>query len=143
MFNSRKRININSVKINDRSFESLGLFLDEDYIFNIPPLVKEYEEIPVPGMNGSYTKFIRYGNREFDIEFQLKESRDYHNKLFFIQDVLDAGGIITLNNEEYGYKLKRYSIDNQSRGIGSNAITIHFICMPFIHKKDGTEIKNR
>lgn len=141
MFNSK--IKLNSIKIGNVNFEILGLYLEKDYIFTLPPLRKEYEEVPRAGRNGSLTKFKRYLNREFTVTFKVKDSKSYFDRMFNIQDVLDRGGIITINNEKVGYKLKRYDVESLEVGTANNTMSIKFVCEPFLYKLDGTVIEGR
>lgn len=141
MFNSK--IKLNSIKIGNINFEALGLSLEKDYLFSLPPLKKEFEEVSIAGRNGSLTKFKRYLNREFTVVFKVKESKNYYNRMFNIQDVLDKGGIIIINNEQVGYKLKRYDIETLEVGTANNTMSIKFICEPFLYKADGTVIEGR
>lgn len=130
--NNKATKNLHKVKINNIDFESLGLYLEKDYIFSVPPLKEEIKEIFRPGRDGSLTKHIRYLDREFSIEFNMKETQDYYKRLSYIESVLDYRGILTINEEQEGFKVKRWSMDNLTRGIGVNKVTINFVCEPFL-----------
>ncbi|MEG1141796.1 MAG: hypothetical protein RSE41_05035 [Clostridia bacterium] len=124
--------NLHKVKLDNTDFESLGLYLEKDYIFTVPPLLEEVEEIFVPGRDGSLTRHVRYLNREFSIEFNMYETQDYYKRLSYIESVLDNGGVLTINCEQDGFQVKRWSMDNLQRGIGVNKVTINFVCEPFL-----------
>lgn len=130
--NNKATKNLHKVKINNIDFESLGLYLEKDYIFSVPPLKEEIKEIFRPGRDGSLTKHIRYLNREFSIEFNMYETQDYYKRLSNIEYVLDCKGILTINEEQEGFQVKRWSMDNLQRGIGVNKVTINFVCEPFL-----------
>jgi len=130
--NNKATKNLHKVKINNIDFESLGLYLEKDYIFSVPPLKEEVKEIPIPGKDGSLTKHIRYLDREFSIEFNMYETQDYYKRLSNIEYVLDCKGILTINEEQEGFQVKRWSMDNLQRGIGVNKVTINFVCEPFL-----------
>ncbi|GEM_PF-3844801 len=130
--NNKATKNLHKVKINNIDFESLGLYLEKDYIFSVPPLKEEVQEKFIPGRDGSLTKHIRYLSREFSIEFNMYETQDYYKRLSNIEYVLDCKGILTINEEQEGFQVKRWSMDNLQRGIGVNKVTINFVCEPFL-----------
>lgn len=144
MFNRLYKVNLNCLKINNVNFETMGLYLKKGYVFNLPPLKKNIEDVQIPGrIKGSVTKVKGYLNREFTINFDLQEVNDLYSKLFSIEDRLVTGRIITINNEKVGYKLIRYEFNNINIEPNNNKVEIKFICEPFLYNINGSMIEGR
>lgn len=134
---------LHTVKIGGIDVESLSLFLYSDYEFEFPALIEEYDEIFIPGRDGSYTRHIRYLNREFTIDFNVKDVSNYPKFMEKLITTLNnsIGKLVTLNNETIGLKIQKYKIDSNIRGYGSNQISITFVCQPFQYDENGKEYK--
>lgn len=141
--NSYASRKLHKVKIDELDLEHIGLTLDKDYTFTIPPLNEEVEEISIPGRDSTYTKHIRWLDRTFSITFNIGNVKQYQSFLIKLMKILEEskGKLIKINEETIGLKLKRFSIDSQNRGIESNDITINFICYPFMYDNEGNEYK--
>ena len=70
-----------------------------------------------------------------EIEFNIKESIDFNGRYKRIEKFLESAKekILTINEEESGFKIYYTEITNIQRGIGNDKITIKFRCYPDIY----------
>lgn len=124
---------LNVVKIDNINLENLGLYLDKDVEITYSQ-TKEIEEIYVPGRDMPYHKIIRLLPVAFEIEFNLKESRDFYTRIDYIKNFLEGSKekVITFNNEAKGFKIYYTSIEDIKRRVGASTINISFQCYPNI-----------
>lgn len=133
---------LNKVKIDEYDLEQLGLYLKKDYIFTYI-ISKEVEEKYIPGRDMPYHIVKRRLPVDFQVEFNIKESIDFNNRYKRIERFIGEckEKILTINNEDTGFKIYYSEIKDVQRGIGNDKIVIYFQCYPTIYSKDGTEFK--
>ena len=122
---------LNKIKIDDYDLERLGLYLKKDYIYTYV-ISKEVEEKWIPGRDMPYHIVKRKLPIDIEIEFNIKESIDFNGRYKRKEKIL------TINEEESGFKIYYTEITNIQRGIGNDKITIKFRCYPDIYDLDGS-----
>ena len=127
---------LHTIKIDNYDLYNLGLYLEKDYIFTYVKS-EEYEVRYVPGRDMPYKKHIRNLPIDLNIEFKLKESNNFNKRIDDITSILNNSKdkILTLNNENKGFKIYFSEITNIKRGIGSDSITIKFFCYPDLFER--------
>lgn len=131
--NNKSTRHLNKIKINDYDLERLGLYLKKDYIYTYV-ISKEVEEKWIPGRDMPYHKVKRKLPIDLEIEFNIKESIDFNGRYKRIEKFLESTKekILTINEEDSGFKIYYTEITNIQRGIGNDKITIKFQCYPDI-----------
>ncbi len=129
---------LNKIKIDDYDLERLGLYLKKDYIYTYV-ISKEVEEKWITGRDMPYYKIKRKLPIDIEIEFNIKESIDFNGRYKRIEKFLESAKekILTINEEDSGFKIYFTEITNIQRGIGNDKITIKFRCYPDIYNLDG------
>ncbi|WP_289130723.1 hypothetical protein [uncultured Clostridium sp.] len=130
---------LNKIKIDDYDLERLGLYLKKDYIYTYV-ISKEVEEKWIPGRDMPYHIVKRKLPIDIEIEFNIKESIDFNGRYKRIEKFLESAKekILTINEEDSGFKIYFTEITNIQRGIGNDKITIKFRCYPDIYNLDGS-----
>nr|DAF19037.1 MAG TPA: distal tail protein [Caudoviricetes sp.] len=130
---------LNKIKIDDYDLERLGLYLKKDYIYTYV-ISKEVEEKWITGRDMPYYKIKRKLPIDIEIEFNIKESIDFNGRYKRIEKFLESAKekILTINEEDSGFKIYFTEITNIQRGIGNDKITIKFRCYPDIYNLDGS-----
>ena len=125
---------LNKIKIDDYDLERLGLYLKKDYIYTYV-ISKEVEEKWIPGRDMPCHIVKRKLPIDIEIEFNIKESIDFNGRYKRIEKFLESAKekILTINEEESGFKIYYTEITNIQRGIGNDKITIKFRCYPDIY----------
>ena len=125
---------LNKIKIDDYDLERLGLYLKKDYIYTYV-ISKEVEEKGVPCRDMPYHIGKRKLPIDIEIEFNIKESIDFNGRYKRIEKFLESAKetILTINEEESGFKIYYTEITNIQRGIGNDEITSKFRCYPDIY----------
>lgn len=131
--NNKSTRHLNKIKIDDYDLERLGLYLKKDYIYTYI-ISKEVEEKWIPGRDMPYQKVKRKLPIDLEIEFNVKESIDFNGRYKRIEKFLEdtKEKILTINEEDSGFKIYYTEITNIQRGIGNDKITIKFQCYPDI-----------
>lgn len=130
---------LNKIKIDDYDLERLGLYLKKDYIYTYV-ISREVEEKWITGRDMPYYKIKRKLPIDIEIEFNIKESIDFNGRYKRIEKFLESAKekILTINEEDSGFKIYFTEITNIQRGIGNDKITIKFRCYPDIYNLDGS-----
>ena len=125
---------LNKIKIDDYDLERLGLYLKKDYIYTYV-ISREVEEKWITGRDMPYYKIKRKLPIDIEIEFNIKESIDFNGRYKRIEKFLESAKekILTINEEDSGFKIYFTEITNIQRGIGNDKITIKFRCYPDIY----------
>lgn len=130
---SKATICLNKIKIDNYDLEGLGLYLKKDYIYTYV-ISKEVEEKWIPGRDMPYHIVKRKLPIDLEIEFNIYESIDFNRRYKRIEKFLESvkEKILTINEEDSGFKIYYTAITNIQRGIGNDKITIKFQCYPDI-----------
>lgn len=125
--------NLNVIKIDNVDLENLGLYLEKDYELKYTQNA-EVEEKYIAGRDMPYHKVRRSLPIEFEIEFNLKESSDFYNRIDYIKNFLESKKetVITFNKENKGFKIYWVTVGEIVRKAGRSTITISFQCYPNI-----------
>ena len=130
---SNSTFDVNNLCFSDKSFSSLGLYLDKDYQLKLPRLQEDITPISMKGKNGSLQRLEGYNDRDLTIDFKLKDAVDFYARLDYVENYLtnNTNPILYMKGESRGYLVKRISFD-LTRGFANNTLPITFLFEPFM-----------